>query len=245
MDRGDKPNERLNARLWCGATTTPPHFAISVAQGGDRATVDVNDPFEDPPQYTIGDADVEKPTWTRNQLESRIVKLWIKVWLGLYLVDESQDRSHYDRIEALYLGTGLTCTYHIGELRALRRYFIESVKNNGMASLKLFPGLSFSMLLSVVRILEAYESEIENLKLLYSILRGSQLALHETADPAQLTVLRNEYMAIAKPMEKRIRQYDIRMNVVNMEIYDEVMGFDERPTGEFVYYKALPNQRRR
>ncbi|KOS38926.1 hypothetical protein ACN38_g10249 [Penicillium nordicum] len=230
---------RSNARMCCIATTTPSLHSIPATRECDHAEVDGQ--VDDPPQYTFGGAALEKPASTRSQLERRIVKLWKKVWLGLYQIDDNEDRYHVERLEALSLGAGLTRTYRVGELQVLRRHFLRSETNNGIASLKLFQGLSLSTLLSVIHILEAYESEIENMKLLYSILRSGQLALYETADLAQTAVVRTEYMAIAEPMEKRIRQYDIRMNVVNMEICDEAMGFYQRQKGEHVYHMAFPN----
>lgn len=225
--------------MCCIATTTPSLHSIPATRECDHAEVDGQ--VDDPPQYTFGGAALEKPASTRSQLERRIVKLWKKVWLGLYQIDDNEDRYHVERLEALSLGAGLTRTYRVGELQVLRRHFLRSETNNGIASLKLFQGLSLSTLLSVIHILEAYESEIENMKLLYSILRSGQLALYETADLAQTAVVRTEYMAIAEPMEKRIRQYDIRMNVVNMEICDEAMGFYQRQKGEHVYHMAFPN----
>ncbi|KAJ5506589.1 hypothetical protein N7453_005546 [Penicillium expansum] len=232
---------RNNAKLWCVATTTtaPPLQSICASRGCGQ--VEVDGQVDDPPQYTFRDDPLEKPVSTRSQLECRIVKLWKKVWLGLYQIDDDEDRYHVERLEALSLGAGLTRTYRAGELQVLRRHFLRSETNNGIASLKLFHGLSLSTLLSVIHILEAYESEIENMRLLYSILRSSQLALHETADLAQTAVVRTEYMAIAEPMEKRIRQYDIRMNVVNMDICDEAMGFYQRQKGEYIYHKAFPH----
>ncbi|CDM35181.1 hypothetical protein PROQFM164_S04g000062 [Penicillium roqueforti FM164] len=234
-----KARSKFSAKLWCVATTTPPLHSISASRGCDQT--EVNGQVDDPPQYSFDGAVLEKPISTRSQLEGRIVKLWKKVWLGLYQIDDNEDRYHVERLEALSLGAGLTRTYRVGELQVLRRHFLRSETNNGIASLKLFRGLSLSTLLSVIHILEAYESEIENLRLLYSILRRGQLSLHETADLAQTAVVRTEYMAIAEPMEKRIRQYDIRMNVVNMDICDEAMGFYERQKGEYIYHKAFPN----
>ncbi|KAJ5513428.1 hypothetical protein N7463_002980 [Penicillium fimorum] len=230
---------RNSTKLWCVATTTPRH-GICATQGCNQ--VEVDGQADDPPQYTtVGDAALQKPVPTRSQLECLIVKLWKKVWLGLYQIDDNEDRYHVERLEALSLGAGLTRTYRAGELQVLRRHFLRSETNNGIASLKLFQGLSLSTLLSVIHILEAYESEIENMRLLYSILRSGQLPLHETADLAQTAAVRTEYMAIAEPMEKRIRKYDIRMNVVNMEICDEAMGFYQRQRGEYIYHKAFPN----
>ncbi|CAG7937595.1 unnamed protein product [Penicillium nalgiovense] len=209
---------RSNAQLWCVTTSAPLPHNISAGRGCDQAEGYAQD--DDPPQYTLGSGAVEKPISTRSQLECRIVNLWKKVWLGLYQIDDNEDRYH---------------------LQVLRRHFLRSETNNGIASLKLFQGLSLSTLLSVIHILEAYESEIDKLRLLYSILRSGQLALHETADLAKTAVVRTEYMAIAEPMEKRIRQYDIRMNVLNMDICDEAMGFYERQKGEYIYHKAFPN----
>lgn len=233
-----KINERFSAKLLCVTTTSPPVHSVCAVRGCDQAEVDGQ--VDDPPQYTVGGVALEKPSSTRSQLERRIVKLWKKVWLGLYQIDDNEDRYHVERLEALSLGAGLTRTYRVGELQVLRRHFLRSETNNGIASLKLFQGLSLSTLLSVIHILEAYESEIENMKLLYSILRSGQLALRETADLAQTAIVRTEYMAIAEPMEKRIRQYDIRMNVVNMDICDEAMGFYQRQKGEYIYHMAFP-----
>ncbi|KAJ5773237.1 hypothetical protein N7457_008133 [Penicillium paradoxum] len=225
--------------MWCVATTAAPLHSIPAARGYNQ--IEAVNQDEDPPQYTLDGAALEKPPSTRSQLECRIVNLWKKVWLGLYQIDDNEDRYHFERIEALSLGAGLTRTYRVGELQVLRRHFIRSETNNGVAALKLFPGLSLSILLSVLQILEAYESEIGNLNLLYAILRSGQLALHEAADLAHTTVVRTEYMAIAESMEKRIRQYDIRMDVLNMEICDEAMEFHERRKGEYIYHKAFPN----
>ncbi|EKV16374.1 hypothetical protein Pdw03_6390 [Penicillium digitatum] len=232
-------NERFSAKLRCIASIPPPLQSLCAGQGCDQ--VETDGQVDDPPQYPFSGGAFEKPVSTRSQLESRIVKLWKKVWLGLYQIDDDEDRYHVERLEALSLGAGLTRTYRVGELQVLRRHFLRSETNNAVASLKLFQGLSLSTLLSVVHILEAYESEIDNMRLLYIILRSGQLALHETADLAQTAVVRAEYMEIAEPMEKRIRQYDIRMNVVNMDICDEAMGFYRRQKGEYVYYKAFPN----
>jgi hypothetical protein len=89
--------------------------------------------------------------------------------------------------------------------------------------------------------LEAYESEIDNMKLLYSILQQNQLSLHDSSDLSQVAAVKTEYMLIAKRMENRIRHYDARMDVLNMEICNEAMEFYDRPKGEYIYYKVFPN----
>jgi hypothetical protein len=218
--------------LWCVATT-PPFYSFASAQECDQLV--------GPPQYGLGDEPLEKPSSTRSQLDCHIVKLWIKVWRGLYQIDDNEDRYHVECIGALSLGAGMTRTYEEGELQILKRHFLRNETNNGIASLKLFPGLRLSTLLCVVQILEAYESEIANMKLLYSILRSGQLELHESSNIAQVAAVKTEYMLIAKPMEKRIKHYDARMDVLNMEICDEAMEYYGRPKGEHIYYKAFPN----
>ena len=156
----DKTNN-FSAKLWCVATNTPPLYSAATAQDCDR---DIRgDQLDDPSQYSLGDGVLEKPTSTRSQLECRIVKLWKEFWLGLYQIDDNEDRYHVERIEALYAGAGMTHTYRVGELQILKRHFLRNETYNGMASLKLFPGLHLSTLLSVVQILEAYESEIDNM----------------------------------------------------------------------------------
>ncbi|KAJ6049545.1 uncharacterized protein N7446_007127 [Penicillium canescens] len=230
---------RNNAKLWCAATAAAPFYSAA-AQDFDDVRKDGQS--NDIAQYSLG-ANLEKPISTREQLELRIVKLWKTVWLGLYQINDNEERYHVERLEALYLGAGMTRTYRLGELRVLRRRFMRTETNNGIAAMKLFPDLSLSTLLAVVHILEAYESEIPNLKLLYSILQNGQLGLYENEDAQERTaVVRSDYDVIAEPMEKRIHQYDIRMDVLNMEICDEAMGFHDGLKGQHVYTKVFPNR---
>ncbi|KAJ5316807.1 hypothetical protein PENANT_c016G11128 [Penicillium antarcticum] len=230
---------RRNAKLWCVATTAAPFYSVAAAQDVDRVRKEGQG--NDIAQYSLGTT-LERPISSREQLESRIVKLWKKVWLGLYQINDNKERYHIERIEALYLGAGMIRTYRVGEMRVLRRRFMRVETNNGIAAMKLFPVLSFPTLLAMVHILEAYESEIPNLELLYSILRNGQLGLYETEDAQdRATVVQSDYDAIAKPMEKRIHQYDIRMDVLNMEICDEAMGFPGHLKGQHVYMKVFPN----
>lgn len=168
------------------------------------------------------------------------MELWKKVWLGLYAIDDKEERYHVERLEVLSLGAG-NHYFPAGGLHVLKRRFLWNDPINGIASLKLFPNLSLSTLFSIVEILEAYESEIENMKSLYSLLRESQLALHGRHDPDQVAVVRAEYMEIAKPMAKRIKHFDARMNVLNMDIYDEAMELSDQDQGEYLYHKAFSN----
>lgn len=142
-------------------------------------------------------------------------------------MDDTNGPYHYERIEALYLGAGLTRTYRVGELKVLNRQFIEYSRNHGILGLKLYKDLSFQKLQSVVEILEAYEKEIPNLEKLYTILREGQLALYEEDGfggyNAQVHQTQRKYLSIAEPLEKRLLHYDARMDVLNMDMHDEAM----------------------
>lgn len=194
---------------------------------------------DDPPRYSPRVNKFAKPTLSRSQIESRIVELWKKVWLGLYAIDEKEDLYHVERLEILSLGAGIKHYFQAGDLHILKRRFLWNDLTNGIASLKLFPNLALSTLLSVIEILEAYEGEIENMKSLYSLLRKGQLALHGRHDHSQVAVIRAEYMDIAKSTRKRIKHFDVRMNVLNLDIYDEAMEISDRTQGDYVYYKAF------
>ena len=69
-------------------------------------------------------------------------------------------------------------TGYMGRLGALKHAAYKNVGvNNGIASLKPFDGLSITTLQSVLEILRAYKSEIDNLERLYGILRRGQRSL--------------------------------------------------------------------
>lgn len=154
---------------------------------------------------------------------------------------------HYERIEALYLGAGLTRTYRVGELKVLNRHFFEYSRNHGIVGLKLYENLSFQTLQSVVEILEAYEREIPNLEKIYSILREGQLELYQEDEfggyNAPVHHTQRRYLSIAEPLEKRLLHYDARMDVLIMDIHDEAMDLHVfNPglrKGLFVHEKAF------
>lgn len=186
----------------------------------------------------------------RIELETRILRLWKKVWLGLYQIDDAQGPYHYERIEALYLGAGLTKAYRVGELRVLNRHFSEYSQNNGIAGLKLYDNLSVKTLRTVVEVLEAYEREIANLERIYSILRCAQLELNQEDGfggyTAHIYQTQRRYLGVAEPMEKRLLHYDARMDVLIMDVYDEAMELHAfNPglrKGMHVYKKAFASR---
>ena len=93
----------------------------------------------------------------------------------------------------------------MGRLGALKHPAHKNVGvNNGIASLKLFGGLSIIALQSVLEILRAYESEIDNLERLCGILRRIQRALQQSTWIAPTDTLQRQYLAIAEPTERRI-----------------------------------------
>ncbi|KAJ5595125.1 uncharacterized protein N7459_001333 [Penicillium hispanicum] len=192
---------------------------------------------------------------SRKELEYDIVRVWKTVYLGLYEIndnDDSQRRYHYDRIEALYLGAGLPDRNRECDLYVLRRFFFHHHFNNGIAGLQLYDNMSISTLQSILQLLRSYESEILSLQRLYSLLQKRQLDLPALMDlgnghlaSSSITAAtKKEYIAIAGPMDKRIRQYDIRMNVLNHAMRDEAVEFDgdQQARWQYVYYKAFPSR---
>lgn len=229
----------------CAPVIAPPLYTAS-----SKITTTIDRSIDQPPQYSPG-TDVEKANPHRRDLENHIVQLWKKVYLGLYEIDDSdqyQPRYRYDRLEALYLGTGLARPYkYVGELYVMRRRFNRYDPGGGMLALKLFDNTSCSTLQSVIRILEAYEKEVPNLVRLEKLLRKSQLALfpEQSDSSVGMDALRQEYEEIVKPMTRRIEWYDARMRVLNHDMLDEVMVLDNgqhRLKGQFVYHKAFPGR---
>ncbi|KAJ5380820.1 uncharacterized protein N7496_003248 [Penicillium cataractarum] len=202
-----------------------------------------SDNIDAPPQYSSSISD-GTPANLRNSLEAEIVHLWKKVWLGLYEIDVNEHRLRSSQLDALYLGAGMTG--YMGRLGALKHAAYKNVGvNNEIASLKLFDGLSITTLQSVLEILRAYESEIDNLERLYGILRRGQRSLRQSTWITPTDTLQRQYLAIAEPMERRIKQYDIRMDVLNHEMRDEVMPMGDEipaPQGQLVYEKAFPGR---
>lgn len=205
--------------------------------------------FEGPPEYSYRNDHCSKDheSWCtpcRDDLEDDIVQTWKAVYLGLYEINDNDDlqrRYHYDRIEALYLGAGLPDVIRVCDLHVLRRLFFRHHFNNGIVGLKLYDDMSISTLQSTLHLLRKYESEIVNLQRLYSLLRKRQLDLPDliNASASNTANTKREYLAIAAPMDRRIRQYDIRMNVLNHEIRDEAMEIGNGDQGQYVYYRAF------
>lgn len=190
------------------------------------------------------------PPDPRKDLESRILQLWKRVWLGLYQVENAQGPYHYERIEALYLGAGLTKTYRVGELKVLNKHFSEYSRNTGIAGLKLYENLSIKTLRAIIDVLEAYEREIPNLERIYTILRSAQLELYQEDGfggyTGQIYQTQRRYLSVAEPLEKRLWHYDARMDVLAMDTYDEAMELHAFSLGLrkglYVYRKAFPGR---
>ncbi|KAJ6160947.1 hypothetical protein N7470_004343 [Penicillium chermesinum] len=139
-----------------------------------------------PPHYSRERA-CGKPSAQQTELQEELFDLWRKVWLGLY---ETYDNSaschipfHYDRLEALYYGTGMTEQADLNHLGTLRRWFPSWRPSNGVAAMKIFEHMSVQNLRSMLEVLKAYESEIENLTKIYAILRAAQLELGQLLHP--------------------------------------------------------------
>ncbi|BDD56336.1 hypothetical protein MAP00_001806 [Monascus purpureus] len=179
---------------------------------------------------------------SREELEARIVELWRTVWLGLYQVHDARGPRHYDRIKALCLGAGFTSkVYPYAGIVELDRRFWRCSENKGIAGLKLYAHLSVSTLESVVELLEAYACEIDSLNDLYKILREEQVDVWSS--PQGSSAYRR-YMDVAEPLAKNLCWYDVRMAVLDIEIYDEAMALHaddpKLQKGWYIYDKAFP-----
>lgn len=179
---------------------------------------------------------------SREELEDRIVELWKTVWLGLYQVHDASGPRHYDRIKALCLGAGFTSKiYPYAGIVELDRRFWRCSENKGIAGLKLYEHLSVSTLESVVELLEAYECEIDSLNGLYKILREEQV---DVWSYPQGNSAYRRYMDVAEPLAKNLCWYDVRMAVLDIEIYDEAMALHaddpKLQKGWYIYDKAFP-----
>lgn len=229
-----------------------PCYTFSVVTPKDSGAI-AGARYDCPPQYSEDEeSEISQETRLRVELQSEITQLWKKVWLGLYETDEGdgiyEKRQHYDRLEALYLGAGLPGRLSTAGLDVLRRWFLWTIPRNGMAALRLFDHMSITTLQSVLEVLKAYESEIANLQQMYSILDEAQLGLPQllALKKEDVVEVQKRFLAVANPMARRIEKYDIRMDVLTTQSFDEAMasGHDEfRQKGQHVYYKAFPARR--
>ncbi|TQB75710.1 hypothetical protein MPDQ_002010 [Monascus purpureus] len=125
--------------------------------------------------------------------------------------------------------------------RTLDRRFWRCSENKGIAGLKLYAHLSVSTLESVVELLEAYACEIDSLNDLYKILREEQVDVWSS--PQGSSAYRR-YMDVAEPLAKNLCWYDVRMAVLDIEIYDEAMALHaddpKLQKGWYIYDKAFP-----
>lgn len=207
--------------------------------------VDSNEHVKGFPQYN-GDRDTEKAgeTPSRHELQTEIIHLWKSVWHGLYEIDDGDGiyrrRRHYERLEVLYQGTGLSMWFFtVGNVIKLSEGSIET--------LLLFENTPISDLKSVVEVLKAYVSEIVNLKQLFSILGEAQLELGQLLVPdadVQETKKKTKrrFLAVAQPMERRIKKYNARLNVLTMTMSDEAIASRDEDVGKSVYSIVFPSE---
>ncbi|KAJ5914119.1 hypothetical protein N7504_003002 [Penicillium tannophilum] len=197
------------------------------------------------PQYN-GDRDTEKAgeTPSRHKLQTEIVQLWKNVWHGLYEIDDDDGiyrrRRHYERLEILYQGTGLSMWFFtVGN--------VIKLSEGSIKTLLLFDNTPISDLKSVMEVLKAYVSEIANLKRLFSILGEAQLELGQLlvsdADVQETKKkTKKRILAVAQPMERRIKKYNVRLNVLTMTMSDEAIASRDEDVGKSVYSIVFPSE---
>lgn len=120
----------------CAPVIAPPLYT-TFPNGNDNAPNGRQ--IDHPPQYSTG-ADTDKSNALRRDMEDHIVHLWKKIYLGLYEIEDSDQyraRYHYDQLEALYLGAGLTRSLYLNELKVIRHRFSLCGGNAGVLAMKL------------------------------------------------------------------------------------------------------------
>lgn len=220
-------------------------YVASIEYVDSSEYVDSNEHIKGSPQYNH-DRDTEKAgdTPSHHELQTEIIHLWKNVWHGLYEIDDGDGmyrrRRHYERLEILYQGTGLSMWFFtVGNVIKLSEGSIET--------LLLFDNTPISDLKSVVEVVKAYVSEIVNLKQLFSILGEAQLELGQLLVPdadVQETKKRTKkrFLAVAQPMEQRIKKYNVRMNVLTMTMSDEAIASRDEDVGKSVYSIVFPSE---
>ncbi|KAJ9258865.1 hypothetical protein DTO195F2_5103 [Paecilomyces variotii] len=194
----------------------------------------------------------------RQELHRRIFDLWKKVWLGLYQVHDNNGPWHCDRLLILYAGAGMSTSMATESSKNYRRrdhaalgllgaalgqqLCVNNDFGGGIRKLRLYDGLSLSTLESVIEILEGYEREIEPLGEVYAVLRRLQIGLREPSKADEDAVLR-DYPPVADPIARRLFQYDVRLGVLGMQMYDEVTALHDDPKlqrGWLVWGEVFP-----
>lgn len=182
----------------------------------------------------------------RSYLQVQIVKEWKTVWLGLYETGQKSYKRHNDKLRSLWCGVGLFNPWE-AEIRPLMWDFAEYRSNNGVATLKLFDGLSISVLHRVICLLGDYKEEIRSMNFLYSILKKNQLSFYQVVDFAGGLKMRKEYVTLRMQMDSRIARYNRRMNLLKEEILEEAAQLGSNrgsglPEGKSVFEMAFPRR---
>ncbi|KAJ9194587.1 hypothetical protein DTO164E3_7254 [Paecilomyces variotii] len=194
----------------------------------------------------------------RQELHRRIFDLWKKVWLGLYQAHDNNGPWHCDRLLILYAGAGMSTSMATESSKNYRRrdhaalghlgaalgqqLCVNNDFGGGIRKLRLYDGLSLSTLESVIEILEGYEREIEPLGEVYAVLRRLQIGLREPSKADEDAVLR-DYPPVADSIARRLFQYDVRLGVLGMQMYDEVTALHDDPKlqrGWLVWGEVFP-----
>lgn len=189
-----------------------------------------------------------------DELQTQIMNMWRRIWLGLYQLHDNHGPYHVERLTQLYLGAGMAVSDMInkpedaygrnktgkGPLGLLGC----ALASQGISRLRLFKGLSVESLKAVIQLLESYKHEVAALSEVYELLRSLQVGLRETTDHDEKAVSEH-YPPLADPLARRLIHLDARLDVLVADLEDEHMGaFGDSAErhGWLVKDKVFPNE---
>lgn len=197
-----------------------------------------DDSIDASPSHKKGSSDSTETVTEERKLEDKIMSLYHVAWLGIYQVHDKDGQSHVSRLAKLFFGAGMTSyvdssevepschhdcrqgRYKTGaECRVLDPLW-TTLSKQGLASLKLFTGLSVASLEAVIELLEAYVKEVANVNALYQMLRELQVGFRTPTQDDQQAVL-DKFVPAMNDLSRRLLHLDARLNVLVLDLEDE------------------------
>ena len=199
-------------------------FSTVVSEGSSRIS-------------SVQSMDLKRETFEPSQqkckeLQTQILNMWRRIWLGLYQVHDNHGPYHVERLTQLYLGAGMAVSDIINKPEdSYGRYKTGkgplgllgcALASQGISRLRLFEGLSVESLKAVIQLLESYKHEVGALGEVYELLRSLQVGLRETTDHDEKAVSEH-YPPLAEPLARRLIHLDARLDVLVADLEDEHM----------------------
>lgn len=182
----------------------------------------------------------DEPTNRYIELLYRVPILWKEAYLGLCRIRNNRGPTHVSRLLELYAGAGMSAhlLLHNGKNTSAIHHDLGllgiALEQNELQSLVLYHGLPDSLLESVIKILEAYKREADNLTELYGILWNLQIDLREPTLKDEILV-REQFSPAAESLARRLLHLDAKLKILQSEMSD--WNWEERGgrPGDFWY----------